>query len=171
MRAPALLRERGLVLRWLRGGDLPWLRELYATTRADEMAPVPWPAAQKRHFLDQQFALQHDHFVRHFGEADFLAIEQPEGRPIGRYYVGRGETFHVVDIALTPACYRQGIGTALITHTLAEAADGGRNVLLHVNKFNDRAMKLYSRLGFAVSEDTGSHWQMRWSPTGPGHAT
>jgi ribosomal protein S18 acetylase RimI-like enzyme len=167
MHAPASLSERGVVLRWLRAGDLPWLRELYATTRADEMAPLPWPAARKRHFLDQQFALQHDHFVRHFGEADFLAIEQPEGRPIGRYYVGRGETFHVVDIALTPACYRQGIGTALLKHTLVEAADAGRNVRLHVNKFNDRAMKLYSRLGFAVSEDTGSHWQMRWSPAGP----
>ena len=168
MRAPALLREHGLVLRWLRAGDLPWLRELYATTRADEMAPLPWLAAQKRHFLDQQFALQHEHFVRHFGEADFLAIEPPEGQPIGRYYVARSESFHVVDIALTPAYYRQGIGTALIKHTLAEAADGGRNVLLHVNKFNDRAMKLYSRLGFAMSEDAGSHWQMRWSPTGPG---
>ena len=168
MQAPAPLIDRGLVLRGLDSDDLPWLRDLYATTRADEMAPLPWSAAQKRHFLDQQFALQHDHFVRYYGEADFLAIKQSDGRPIGRYYVACSDIFHVVDIAVTPAHYRQGIGTALIEHTLAEAADGGSDVLLHVNKLNDRAMKLYLRLGFAVSEDAGSHWQMRWSPTKPG---
>jgi len=168
MQAPAPLIERGLVLRWLDSDDLPWLRDLYATTRADEMAPLPWSAAQKRHFLDQQFTLQHDHFVRYYGGADFLAIAHCDGQPIGRYYVARGDSFHVVDIALTPAYYRQGIGTALIEHTHAEAVDRRRDVLLHVNKLNDRAVKLYSRLGFAVSGDVGSHWQMRWSPTKPG---
>lgn len=168
MQAPAPLIERGLVLRWLDSDDLPWLRDLYATTRADEMAALPWSAAQKRHFMDQQFTLQHDHFVRYYGGADFLAIAHCGGQPIGRYYVARGDSFHVVDIALTPAYYRQGIGTALIEHTHAEAVERRRDVLLHVNKLNDRAVKLYSRLGFAVSGDVGSHWQMRWSPTKPG---
>ncbi len=168
MQAPAALRERGLVLRWVRGGNLPWLRDLYATTRADEMATLPWSAAQNRQFLDQQFALQHDHFVRYYSEADFLAIRHCDGHPIGRYYVARGDSFHVVDIALAPAYYRQGIGAALIEHTLAKAADTRCGVLFHANKFNDRAVNLYSRLGFAVSGDVGSHWPMRWSPTKSG---
>lgn len=163
MRAPAFLSERGLSLRWLRNQDLPWLRDLYATTRADELAPVPWPPVQKRQFLDQQFALQHEHFVLHFAEADFLAIESASRQPIGRYYVLRADPFHIVDIALLPERYGRGIGSALIEQTITDATAIGRDVLLHVNKANSKAFRLYTRHGFSVSEDTGSHWQMRYT--------
>ena len=148
----------------MRDSDLPWLRDLYATTRADEMRPIPWSVHEKRQFLDQQFALQHDHFVGHFGDADFLAIERGGGKPVGRYYILRGDPMHIVDIALLPELRSRGIGSALIEHSLAEARERNCDMLLHVVKANHRAAKLYERLGFVVSGDAESHWTMRWSP-------
>ena len=126
------------------------------------MRSVPWDAQTKRRFLDQQFALQHTHFVNHFGEADFLAIEREPNKPIGRYYVYRGDPMNIVDIALLPEYCGRGIGAALIGHTLAEARERGCSVLLHVTKANHRAFKLYQRLGFTVGGDAGLHWMMRW---------
>ena len=48
---PGFLRARGITLRPARDDDLPWLRTLYASTRTEELARVPWPDAAKRDFL------------------------------------------------------------------------------------------------------------------------
>jgi ribosomal protein S18 acetylase RimI-like enzyme len=162
--APQFLVKRGFKLRWLRDSDLCWLRDLYASTRAEEMRSVPWDAQTKRRFLDQQFDLQHAHFVGHFGDSEFLAVELAPNKPIGRYYISRGDPMHIVDIALLPEYRQRGIGTALIEHTLAEARERQCSVLLHVVKANERAAKLYQGLGFTVQGDAGLHWAMRWSP-------
>ncbi len=162
--APEFLAKRGLKLRWMRNTDLHWLRDLYATTRSEEMRSLPWDAQTKRLFLNQQFALQHEHFVGHFSDADFLAIERERGKPIGRYYVTRGDPMHIVDIALLPEHRGRGIGTALIEQTLAQARDRDCGVLLHVVKANAQATKLYQHLGFTIQGDVDSHWMMRWSP-------
>ena len=166
MQTPALLAERGFFLRWLRDDDLPWLRDLYATTRAEEMAPVPWPAIAKRAFLDQQFAHQHQHYIAHYADTDFLAIEHAEHGPIGRYYLQSAAAAHlIVDISLFPAQRGSGIGGTLIRHSLAEAAALGRGMHLHVMRTNPAARRLYERLGFVVTDDTGaSHIPMAWTP-------
>ena len=163
---PALLAERGFCLRWLRDDDLPWLRDLYATTRAEEMAPVPWPAIAKRAFLDQQFGLQHQHYLSHYGDTDFLAIEQNGRGPVGRYYLQRVAPAHlIVDICLFPGLRGSGVGGALIRHSQTEAAALGRGMHLHVMRTNPGAKRLYERLGFAVTDDSGpSHLAMAWAP-------
>ena len=53
-------------LRPVEPGDLDTLRTLYAATRRAELAPVPWPDEAKRDFLAEQFALQHDHYRKHY---------------------------------------------------------------------------------------------------------
>lgn len=166
MQTPARLAERGFSLRALHDGDLPWLRDLYATTRADEMAPVPWPEIAKRAFLDQQFALQHQHYLAHYADTDFLAIEQAGRGPVGRYYLQRaGSGDLIVDISLFPDLRGSGVGSALIRHSQAEAAALGRGMRLHVMRTNPAARRLYERLGFVVTDDTGaSHIPMAWTP-------
>ena len=166
--APAFLRARGIALRPARDDDLPWLRALYATTRADELARVPWPDAVKRDFLDSQFALQHLHYLSRYGEADFLIIEG-DGVSLGRYYLHRGEPdYLIVDISIGPAARNQGIAGALIVQTQRDAAARGRGVQLHVQIGNSGAQRLYERLGFAAVEEQGGHWGMRWSADGTG---
>lgn len=164
MRTPALLEERGFSLRALSVDDLPWLRDLYASTRAEEMAPVPWPESSKRMFLDQQFALQHRHYMAHYGDADFLAIEHRERGPVGRYYLQRAAHEHlIVDICLFPGLRGSGVGSALIRQSQAEAAALGLGMHLHVATHNIAARRLYERLGFAIDGDTsGTHLPMHW---------
>lgn len=165
--APALLSERGFALRPARDDDLPWLRTLYASTRAEELAPVPWPDEAKRAFLDSQFALQHQHYLQHYADADFLAIER-KGAPVGRYYLQRRAPDHlIVDISLLPATRGQGIASTLIEHSQHDAAALGRGLHLHVSSDNAQAQRLYQRLGFVLVEDSGAYRRMRWTPQGP----
>ena len=47
-----------ITLRLARPEDRDFLFSVYASTRADEMAMVPWGDAQKAGFLAQQFGAQ-----------------------------------------------------------------------------------------------------------------
>lgn len=166
--APASLEARGIGLRAARAADLDWLRTLYASTRSTELAGVPWPEMAKRAFLDQQFALQHAHYLRHFGDADFLIAETAHGA-IGRLYLDRSRAPHVlVDISLLPAWRGQGIGTALVVHAQALASAAGQALTLHVMHANAAAQRLYARLGFIPAEAGQTHLAMRWSADGAG---
>ena len=165
MQTPAPLTERGFYLRAACDDDLPWLRDLYASTRVGEMAPVPWPDIAKRSFLDQQFGLQHQHYLLHFGDSDFLAIEHIERGPIGRYYLQRSAPDHLlVDISLFPTLRGQGVGRALIEASQHHAQTLGCGMHLHVQQSNSAARRLYERLGFVNEGEEGTHHLMRWSP-------
>jgi ribosomal protein S18 acetylase RimI-like enzyme len=159
---PALLRERGILLRHAEASDIPFLRRLYASLREEEMAGVPWPPATKQAFLDSQFTLQHVHYVNHYRDADFLLVEQ-RGKPIGRYYVLRDPSdFLIVDISLERGSRGQGIASALIRQTQDEAGERGAGVQLHVQYGNERARLLYERLGFRRAADEGTHQRLHW---------
>ncbi|HDS1039077.1 TPA: GNAT family N-acetyltransferase [Stenotrophomonas maltophilia] len=164
LRIPACLHERGYTLRPLHDGDLPWLQALYASTRSEELAAVPWPESAKRAFLDSQFALQHQHYQLHYGDSDFLAIER-HGEPVGRYYLQRNAPDHmIVDICLFPQQRGHGAAAALIAHSQDLAAAQGRGMTLHVQADNTAAQRLYRRLGFMLVEDQRSHLLLRWAP-------
>ena len=151
----------GLMFRPITDADLPFLRQLYGSTRTQELAPVPWSDAQKAAFLDHQFHAQHTHYVRHYSTARFLIILRA-GVPAGRLYLGRWEREHcIVDVSFLPEHCGQGLGTALLRDILDEAAAAGKSVTIHVEK-NNPAMRLYRRLGFVTVEDKGVYDLMRW---------
>jgi hypothetical protein len=54
--------------------DLDFLAALYTSVRWEELAPVDWPDAAKRAFLEQQCRLQHDHYLQHYPDAELLLI-------------------------------------------------------------------------------------------------
>ena len=169
MKTPAHLAERGFSLRTLHDGDMPWLCELYASTRAEELALVPWPETTKHAFLAQQFALQHQHFVTHFPDADFLMIEHASQGPVGRYYLWRTPREHLlVDISLIPNARNHDLGSQLIKQSQKEAQSSDCPMTLHVSHANVRARRLYERLGFVeVPSEAPTHAKMRWLPTEP----
>lgn len=157
--------DRGFSLRPITADDQSWMRALYATTRAEELAQVSWPEDTKRAFLDHQFAAQHAHYQLHFPSALFLAIEHAEAGPIGRYYLLREPTVDlVVDVCVLPAWRGQGLVTALLRRSQVDAAARGRGMWLHVQRGNAAARRLYERLGFVADDTSVSHVPMRWAP-------
>ena len=137
-----------------RDGDLDFLRGLYASVRAQELAPIDWSEERKREFTDAQFALQRSHYREHYPGAEFLVVEQG-GVPIGRFYLCRFvHEIRVMDIALVEAGRNAGIGTRLMRALLGIADAEGRSVTLHVEPDNP-AQRLYRRLGFDLIEQRG----------------
>jgi len=147
--------------------DHEFLARLYASTRTEELAQVPWNEEQKAAFLRQQFEAQTIHYTRHFPKAE-LSLVECEGEPIGRLYIDRRETeIRLVDIALLPGWRGRGLGGALLARVLAEGAEKGLPVTIHVEQFNP-ALRFYQRLGFERIEDQGPYFLMEWKPPGYG---
>lgn len=153
-----------IALRPVGASDLPFLREVYASTRLEELAPLGWSAEQRDAFLDQQFAAQHSYYQEHYAGASFQLILRDQ-RPVGRLYVARlPDEIRVIDLALLPEYRGLGVGTRLLADLFAEASALGLPVRIHVEKFN-RALRLYERLGFTPIDDRGVYWFMEWSPS------
>lgn len=152
-----------ITLRPIAPTDEPFLARLYASTRADEMAMVPWDAAQKQAFLAMQFEAQHTFYQREFRDASFdLVLLHNE--PIGRLYLHRrADEVRIIDIALLPTYRNRGIGGAFMRAILAEAARAGLPVRIHVERTNP-ALRLYWRLGFRHVADNGIYFLMEWVP-------
>ena len=150
-------------LRPIDHGDRELLFRVYASTRTEELAVVPWDDAHKEAFLRAQFDAQDRWYREHYERASFDVI-LVDGEPGGRLYVHRGESeIRIVDIALLPEHRGDGVGTALLHYLLAEADADGKRVTIHVERFN-AALRLYERLGFAVAEDKGVYLLLEWSP-------
>lgn len=143
--------------------DTDFLARLYASTRADEMAAVPWSEEEKARFLRFQFEAQHRYYHETFRGATFDLVLQA-GEPIGRLYLDRREDEHrLIDIALLPEHRGRGLGTALLRQVLDGAAAAGKKVRIHV-EYNNPAMRLYRRLGFERVDDQGVYHLMEWCP-------
>ena len=143
-----------LALRPVAAGDEPFMLRVYAGTRAEELAGVPWSAEQKAAFVAQQFAAQSAHYAQHYVgmSADVILID---GKAAGRLLVARWpEELRIVDIALLPEYRGNGVGTSLLRDLLAEADAAGKRVTIHVERLNP-ALRLYERLGFSLAEDKG----------------
>jgi ribosomal protein S18 acetylase RimI-like enzyme len=161
---PASLWRRGIGLRAAHSQDIAWLRLLYRQLRGVEFAPMGWPEPALHAFLDQQFALQHIHYTRHYQGVDFLIIER-DGQPVGRFYLQTNPPDHLlVDISLGDGARGQGIGTALIGWAQQQAQAARCGMRLHVEHGNQDALRLYRRLGFGVVEAMPTHALMRWRP-------
>jgi len=160
---PAALLSQGFVLRPESEADTPFLMRLYASTREEEMAPVPWPAEQKEAFLASQFQAQRHHYRTYFADCAFDVIER-RGEPAGRLYLQTRQTqLHIIDIALMPDWRGRGIGTAILQALQAAGRVRGKGVGIMVEKFNP-ALRLYERLGFTPVADHGVYLEMEWLP-------
>lgn len=154
---------RAIALRPIAPEDRDILRRIYASTRAEELAPLDWDEARKAAFLAMQFDAQHAHYQEHYPLAAFDLILL-DGQPIGRLYVDQwADQIRIVDIALLPEYRGQGIGTAFLRAIIDEGRRLALPVTIHVERLNP-ALHLYHRLGFRTIEDKGVYLLMEWSP-------
>jgi len=160
----ARLHAKGIALRPATDTDMPFLLKLYAASRANELAHVPWTDASKAAFVASQFALQHRHFTTP-GIATDLWIVEIDSCAAGRLYANREPpVWRLVEIALCPSVRERGIGSMLLDWLKRTARlAGATGIDLHVLVTNPRAAALYARQGF-VAADGGSetHRRMIW---------
>lgn len=163
---PAALLSQGYALRAETDDDLPFLMRLFASTREQELAPMPWSAEQKRAFLAGQFNTQRHHYRTYIANADYQVLEH-NGAGAGRLYLDMRQTnLHIVDIALMPAWRGKGLGTAILTALQETGRARGIAIGIFVEKFNP-ALRLYRRLGFTKIADHDVYLEMEWTPAAP----
>ena len=150
-----------IALRSIAPDDHPFLLAVYAGTREQELAALPWDAEQKAAFLRMQFEAQHQFYQEQYGGASFDVV-LVDGDAAGRLYVARWpRDIRIVDIALMPAYRGRGVGTRILRGLQEEAAGSNRTLSIHVERMNP-ALSLYERLGFRISEDKGVYYFMEW---------
>ena len=103
---------------------------------------------------ERRFCESYDHTTTQVVVVDGLAV--------GLLRVSERESAVFIDqVEITPKYQSQGIGTSLINDLLAR----GRPVELGVLKVNVDARRLYERLGFRVTGETETHYNMRAEPS------
>ncbi len=152
-----------LTRRPITDADLPFLAEVYASTRAEEMANSGWTPEAILAFLMEQFHLQHHHYQTHYRGTAFELL-LVDGVPAGRLYVARwSQELRIVDIALLPIHQGRGYGRQLMMELLDEADRTGKCLSLHVEQ-NNRVLAWYRRLGFREVDTHGVYYRMERQP-------
>ena len=143
-----------ITLRDATAEDEAFLRQVYACTRAEEMALVPWTDEQREAFLRFQFDAQDSYYRSQFPEAAYQIILK-DGAPVGRLYVYRNSTdMRILDITILPEHRAAGVGTSLIRDLQAEAEESNQPLNIWVENFN-RSQSLFKRLGFLIVQEEG----------------
>ena len=141
--------------------DMPFLLEVYAGARQEELNVAGWPEATRKAFVEMQFKAQQQGYQTAFPLAERVIILEDD-KPVGRMVVDRAEgEIRLVDIAVLPARRGRGLGKMLIEKLLLEAVEARKPVRLSVVK-GLRAMHLYERLGFRKVGEDLLRQEMEW---------
>ena len=140
--------------------DEPFLVELYASTRAEEMALVPWDGEQKRLFLQMQFEAQNQYYRERYPNASFDLIKRDDC-PVGRLYLAElADEIRIIDLTFLPAHFDPQVFEALIKEILQKAERIGKSVRIYLENYNPQT-EIFVRLGFRKIGEHGiySLWQ------------
>ncbi len=166
--------SHGITLRAETPDDIPFIRRLYAGSRAAEMTALGsmWDRDTKRDFVEKQFAYQYLHHATHYADADFAIILR-HGQPVGRIYLfwGAGglRDCRLFEFMILPDFREMGIGSLVLAALLRLARSMQYSISLNVEPTNP-ARRLYARFGF-VPEEGGfnrASIPMKWQD-GPIH--
>jgi GNAT superfamily N-acetyltransferase len=154
---------KSISVRPVTADDEETLREVYKSSRGDDLRGLGWAEDRISEFLGMQYEAQ-----QHFYESEYQRATDEmilwEGKPAGRLIVERREhEIRCVDVALLPEHRNSGIGTFLIKKLQEEAKREEKPLRLQVIRFN-RAVSLFERSGFVRTSETGTHFQMEWTP-------
>jgi ribosomal protein S18 acetylase RimI-like enzyme len=142
--------------------DEPFLEQVFASTRTEELSQVPWSESEKAQFLTSQFHAQRADYARRFPEAAH-SIVMVEGEAVGRIWINRqDDEIRLLDIALLPDFRNIGLGTILLRGLQKEALASKLPLRHSVYKTNIAALRFYRRLGFEVIDDFETYVLMEW---------
>ena len=75
----------------------------------------------------------------------------------------RPHEIRCIDLGLLPEYRERGLGTEIIQKLQEKARREKKPLRLQVIRFS-RAVNLFDRLGFVRTSETGTHFQMEWTP-------
>ena len=163
-----LKRTMAITLRDAGPDDEPFLLQVFACTRAAELAQVPWSEEQRDAFLQMQFNAQHSYYHEQYPDADYKVILRDD-EPVGRLYVLREkDLIRIMDITVLPEYRNSGIGSELTRGVLEEGLNSGRNVQIYVETFNP-SLELFKKIGFSILQEEGINYLLEWNPGPDSH--
>lgn len=138
-----------LALRPASESDLDFLWQLHVATMRDYVEAI-WG-------WDEDW--QREHFYKIVQPAAHQIIVV-DGEDVGTISIGQhDDAIYINNIEILPDWQNQGIGTYIITTILEDARSDGFPVALQVLK-NNPAIRFYERLGFEMSDETETHYEM-----------
>ena len=106
--------------------------------------------------------------MRHFSECisrEHISIIELDGVRVGMIQIFDGpNAVEVGEIQVQPSNQNRGVGTAVLEDLIAHAHENRKSVRLSVGLKNDRAYRLYQRLGFRQVARTETHHHMACEP-------
>ena len=149
-----MAQAKEITLRPVTDADEDFLLSVYGSSRAEELALVPWSAEQKDAFIRMQFSAQKRHYAAEYPQASHDII-CADGVPVGRIYLDRnGTEFHLLDITILPQHRGAGIGSCVLRRVMEEAARAGKPITIYLENFSP-SLRLFKRLGFQQVEEDG----------------
>ena len=143
--------------------DQEFLLDVFKSSRGEDLRELGWEEDRIGEFLDMQFEAQQRLYESEYQQADDQIV-LCAGQPAGRLTVERRDhEIRCVDVALLPAHRNTGIGTFLVRQLQDEARLVNKPLRLGVIRFT-RAVRVFERLGFVRTSETGTHFQMEWLP-------
>jgi ribosomal protein S18 acetylase RimI-like enzyme len=143
--------------------DEDFLFDVYQSSRGDDLRELGWNEERIAEFLRMQYEAQKQFHRDEFTNATDQIVLLG-GRPAGRLMLERRDhEIRWIDLSLLPEYRNAGIGEKLIRQVQSEARTNRKPVRLQVIRLN-RAVSLFERLGFVRTSETGTHFQMEWSP-------
>ena len=153
-----------LSLRLARQFDEPFLAAVYAEGRRSELNALDWSEEQRAAFFEMQFRLQARAYKMQFPELVCYVVEFDNTR-CGRLLVNKSDKeIRFVDIVILSKCRNRGAGTILIGNLQCQAERENKRLNLRVLRENERAIRLYRRLGFEIAEEGQTHLAMQYDP-------
>ena len=127
--------------------DEPFVRQLVTDYATADLAAWSWPQPMRDHLVGIQYTQRRQNIRSNHPKADSKII-LVDGKPSGWLVVSSSEDeIHVIEIIILPEHRGMGIGSEVLGQVMAESDRSGRPISLTV-RTNNRALRLYQRLGF-----------------------
>lgn len=104
--------------------------------------------------------IQRDYHQKNFNPEKCLII-QKKGQDIGCISIEeQPDTLFLNIIEISPEFQNLGIGKSVIQDLIDKGLQENKGIALQVLKVNHKAIKLYKTMGFAISDETETHYYM-----------
>lgn len=133
--------------------DFIFLKHVHHSTLKEHVSKIwGWDEEQQDAFFNKDFELNQIQVIEYEGDrAGYLQLSVNSG------------SLHLINILILPEFQGRGLGTTIIHDLSIRCGTEGLLLKLGVFKVNERAKKLYERLGFLTYGETETHYLMSLS--------